>query len=251
MNPNAPKIRIDQLLVQLGLAPTRERAQALVLAGLVVVGDERVDKSSQKFPEGAAVRVKGPDHPYVGRGGVKLEKALEDFGVDPKGKVCLDIGASTGGFTDCLLQRGAQKVYAFDSGTNQLHYRLRQDARVIAKENFNARFLKASDLPEKIALIVMDVSFISLKLLIPPILEAVLGPWDALMLVKPQFEAGKGQVGKGGIIREESQRLAILEDLTQFAREAGLSILGSAPAAISGDKGNQEYFLAVRNLISP
>jgi len=247
LNPNAPKIRIDQLLVQLGLAPTRERAQALVLAGQVVVGDERVDKSSQKFLEGAAVRVKGPDHPYVGRGGVKLEKALEGFGIDPKGKVCLDIGASTGGFTDCLLQKGALKVYAFDSGTNQLHYRLRQDPRVVARENFNARFLTGADLPEKIALIVMDVSFISLKLLIPPILAAVPGPWEALMLVKPQFEAGKGQVGKGGIIRDETQRLAILENLTQFAREAGLAILGSAPAAISGDKGNQEYFLALRH----
>jgi len=246
MNDRLQKIRIDQLLVQLGLAPTRERAQALIMAGLVYRGEQRIDKASQRFLETDPIRVKGPDHPYVGRGGVKLEKALEEFRIDPKGRICLDIGASTGGFTDCLLQRGAERVYAFDSGTHQLHEKLRADPRVIAKENFNARFLKPSDLPEAVSLVVIDVSFISLKILIPPLLEAVPGPWDVLMLVKPQFEAGKGQVGKGGIVREEAQRLAIVRDLAGFAERAGLDLLGTAPAAIAGDKGNQEYFLAAR-----
>ncbi len=246
MSDRAPKIRIDQLLVQLGLAPTRERAQALVMAGLVYRGEERIDKASQRFLENDPIRVKGPDHPYVGRGGVKLEKALEHFQIDPRGKVCLDIGASTGGFTDCLLQRDAQRVYAFDSGTHQLHDKLRADPRVIFQENFNARFLKPSDLPEPISLVVIDVSFISLKLLVPPLLQAVPGPWDVLMLVKPQFEAGKGQVGKGGVVRDEAQRLSIVRDLAGFAEGAGLELLGTVPAAISGDKGNQEYFLAAR-----
>lgn len=248
MNIAPKKLRIDQLLVQLGLAPTRERAQALVLAGKVYVGERRVDKASQSFPNDAPVRVKGPDHPYVGRGGVKLEKALEHFGIDPRGKVCLDVGASTGGFTDCLLQRGAVRVYTLDSGSHQLHERLRADPRVIVRENFNARFLKASDLPEAIQLVVADVSFISLKLLIPPLIEALPGPWDVLLLVKPQFEAGKGQVGKGGIVRDEALRLRIVQDLAGFAEGAGLELVGTVPAAIPGDKGNQEYFLAAKRL---
>lgn len=216
------------------------------MAGQVFVGEQRIDKASQRFAAGDPIRIKGPDHPYVGRGGVKLEKALEHFHLSPQGKVCLDIGASTGGFTDCLLQQGARRVYAFDSGTHQLHERLRADPRVIARENFNARFLKPSDLPEAVQLVVMDVSFISLKRLIPPLLEAAPGPWDVLMLVKPQFEAGKGQVGKGGIVRDEAQRLAIVRDLAGFAEGAGLELRGSVPAAIAGDKGNQEYFLAAR-----
>ncbi|HEX5034161.1 MAG TPA: TlyA family RNA methyltransferase, partial [bacterium] len=153
-----PKTRIDQLLVQLGLAPSRERAQALVMAGQVYVGDRRIDKSSQSFGAEEPIRVKGPDHPYVGRGGVKLARALQDFGIDPAGRVCLDIGASTGGFTDCLLQRGARRVYAFDSGTHQLHDRLRADPRVISRENFNVRHLSPADLPEPIELAVFDVS---------------------------------------------------------------------------------------------
>ncbi|HKX13396.1 MAG TPA: TlyA family RNA methyltransferase [bacterium] len=241
-----PKIRIDHLLVQLGLAPSRERAQALVMAGQVYVGDRRIEKSSQSFQAQDPIRVKGPDHPYVGRGGVKLAKALEDFGFDPADWVCLDVGASTGGFTDCLLQRGAKRVYAFDSGTHQLHDRLRTDPRVISKENFNVRHLGPADLPEPIDLAVFDVSFISLKLVLPPVLKATSGPLAVVLLVKPQFEAGKDQVGKGGIVRDEALRLAIVEDLAGFAAASGLEILGKSPAAIPGDKGNQEYFLAAR-----
>lgn len=218
------------------------------MAGKVYVGERRIDKASQCFPSDAPLRVKGADHPYVGRGGVKLEKALEHFGIEPKDKICLDVGASTGGFTDCLLQRGALRVYTLDSGSHQLHERLRADPRVIARENFNARFLKASDLPEPVQLVVADVSFISLKLLIPPLLEALPPPWDVLLLVKPQFEAGKGQVGKGGIVRDEALRLQIVQDLAGFAERAGLKLIGTAAAAIAGDKGNQEYFLAAKRL---
>jgi 23S rRNA (cytidine1920-2'-O)/16S rRNA (cytidine1409-2'-O)-methyltransferase len=241
-----PKIRIDHLLVQLGLAPSRERAQALVMAGQVYIGDRRIDKASQTFNPEDPIRVKGADHPYVGRGGVKLAHALESFGIDPAGRICLDIGASTGGFTDCLLQRGAPRVYAFDSGTHQLHDRLRADPRVISRENFNVRHLSPADLPEKIDLAVFDVSFISLKLILPPVLKASSGPLTVVLLVKPQFEAGREQVGKGGIVRDEALRLAIVEDLAAFAAASGLEVLGSAPAAITGDKGNQEYFLAAR-----
>jgi 23S rRNA (cytidine1920-2'-O)/16S rRNA (cytidine1409-2'-O)-methyltransferase len=241
-----PKIRIDHLLVQLGLAPSRERAQALVMAGQVYVGDRRIDKASQTFKPEDPIRVKGADHPYVGRGGVKLAKALGDFEIDPSGLVCLDVGASTGGFTDCLLQRGAQRVYAFDSGTHQLHDRLRGDPRVISRENFNVRHLSPADLPERIDLAVFDVSFISLKLVLPPVLKASPGRLTVVLLVKPQFEAGREQVGKGGIVRDEALRLAIVEDLAAFATASGLKILGSAPAAITGDKGNQEYFLAAQ-----
>lgn len=241
-----PKIRIDHLLVQLGLAPSRERAQALVMAGQVYVGDRRIDKSSQSFHPEDPVRVKGPDHPYVGRGGVKLAQALEDFAIDPSGLTCLDIGASTGGFSDCLLQRGAKRVYAFDSGTHQLHDRLRSDPRVISRENFNVRHLSPSDLPETIDLAVFDVSFISLKLILPPVLKASSGPLTVVLLVKPQFEAGRDQVGKGGIVRDEAVRLAIIEDMAGFVRGEGLELLGSAPSVIAGDKGNQEHFLAAR-----
>ncbi|HCU23447.1 MAG TPA: TlyA family rRNA (cytidine-2'-O)-methyltransferase [Deltaproteobacteria bacterium] len=246
MKDSAPKLRIDQLLCQKGLAPSRERAQALILAGQVLVAEQRVAKPSERYPENAAIRVKGPDHPYVSRGGVKLAAALTHFDLRPAGKVCLDLGASTGGFTDCLLQKGASRVYAFDSGTNQLHFRLRQDPRVISRENFNARFLQGSDLPEAVELIVMDVSFISLKLLLPPLLQAVPGPWELLMLVKPQFEAGKGQVGKGGVIRDEALRLRIVEDLSNFIAGLGLEAQASVPAVIAGEKGNQEYFLAAK-----
>lgn len=244
--PTLKKIRIDHLLVQLGLAPSRERAQALVMAGLVYVGDRRIEKSSQSFHAEDPVRVKGPDHPYVGRGGVKLAHALEDFSINPDGLTCLDIGASTGGFSDCLLQRGAKRVYAFDSGTHQLHERLRTDPRVISRENFNVRHLSPEDLPEAIELAVFDVSFISLKLILPPVLKATQGVLTVVLLVKPQFEAGRDQVGKGGIVRDEALRLAIVEDLADFVRASGLELLGSAPAAIAGDKGNQEYFLAAR-----
>jgi 23S rRNA (cytidine1920-2'-O)/16S rRNA (cytidine1409-2'-O)-methyltransferase len=237
-------MRIDQLLVERGLAPSRQRAQAMILAGKVLVKEQRVDKPSQSFdPEGRALRIKGPDHPYVGRGGVKLAGALDYFGVDPTGKTCLDVGASTGGFTDCLLQRGAKRVYTLDTGSHQLDYRLTQDPRVIWQENFNARYLKPGDIPEPIDLAVVDVSFISLKLILGPLVTALPRPWQALTLVKPQFEAGIDQVEKGGLIRDKALQENIVQELGRFGQTLGLALQGWTPAVIKGDKGNQEYFL--------
>lgn len=238
------KIRIDQLLVDQKLAPSREKAQALVLAGQVLVNDQRVDKSSQRFdPETAQIRVKGTDHPYVSRGGVKLAGALKEFRIDPRDKVCLDIGASTGGFSDCLLQHGARKIFTFDTGTNQLAYSLRQDPRIHCRENFNARYLQREDLPERVDLVVMDLSFISLKLVIPPLLQAVPGPWEGLFLVKPQFEAGREHIEKGGIVRKDAVRQKVLHELMDFCKDAGLNVHGSMPSPLLGEKGNQEFFI--------
>lgn len=227
-----------------GLAPSLERAQALILAGRVVVGETRVDKPSEPYAPEAVLRVKGPDHPFVSRGGVKLASALDFFKIAPSGKTCLDVGASTGGFTDCLLQRGAGKVFTLDAGTNQLDFKLRTDPRVVARENFNVRYLKAGDIPEKIDLIVLDVSFISLKFLVSPILENLPGPWDILMLIKPQFEASKGLVGRGGVVRDLELIEKIVTDLTQWVQEKGLQIRGTLPSPLKGEKGNQEHFLA-------
>lgn len=241
------KKRIDQLLVEKGLAPSRERAQAMILAGNVLVKEQRVDKPSQSFdPQELELRIKGADHPYVGRGGVKLAGALDHFGVDPTGKTCLDVGASTGGFTDCLLQRGARKVYTLDSGSHQLDYRLTQDPRVIWRENFNARYLKPEDLPEPIDLVVVDVSFISLKLILGPLVAALPRPWQALTLVKPQFEAGVGQVEKGGLIRDKGLQEKIIQEIGRFGQDLGLNLQGRVPSVLKGEKGNQEYFLYFR-----
>jgi 23S rRNA (cytidine1920-2'-O)/16S rRNA (cytidine1409-2'-O)-methyltransferase len=238
------KVRIDQILCSQGLAPSRERAQALILAGKVLVNERPVEKPSERyFPEESLIRLRGMDHPYVGRGGSKLAGALKEFGINPAGKTCLDVGASTGGFTDCLLQNGAEKVYTLDSGTNQLDYRLRQDPRVKWRENFNARYLKKEDIPEAIDLIVVDVSFISLKLLIPPVLDAIPGPWEMLLLIKPQFEAGREKVEKGGLVRDEKVRAEVVEIITRFVKDHALQVHGVMPSPLQGEKGNQEYFL--------
>lgn len=240
------KYRIDHLLVSQNLAPSRERAQALVMAGKVLVGDHKVLKSSEKFSSDATIILKGADHPYVSRGGVKLAGALDFFQIDPKNKVCLDVGASTGGFTDCLLQRGANKVFTLDVGTNQLAFRLRQDPRVICRENFNVRLLQKGDIPEQVDLIVVDVSFISLKILIPPLREGILGNWQILLLIKPQFEAGKEKVGKGGVVRDEALHQQIIQDLTGFTEQFHLKVTGVIPSLLKGEKGNQEYFLLAK-----
>jgi len=237
------KQRIDQILFAQGYAPSRERAQSLVMAGQVVVNDQRVDKASQRFSPGdITIRIKGKDHPFVGRGGLKLAGALDHFHISPQGWVCLDVGASTGGFTDCLLQRGAHRVYTLDSGTNQLDYSLRRDPRVIWKENFNARELQAGDIPEPVRLVTLDVSFISVTLLIPALLQALRRPWEGLFLIKPQFEAGKEAVERGGIVRDERVRKKVLEDTAAFCEKKGLVLKGQMPAVLKGEKGNQEYF---------
>ncbi len=214
------------------------------MAGQVIANERRVLKASECFdPDATQIRLTGKDHPYVGRGGVKLQGALASFGLDPREATCLDVGASTGGFTDCLLQRGARKVYTLDCGTHQLDFRLRQDPRVIARENFNVRQLRSEDLPEKIDWIVIDVSFISLTKVLPPLLQAIPGPWQLLMLVKPQFEAGSEFIEKGGIVRDPKIQQRVVKEISEFSESLGLKIRGQAPCVITGEKGNQEFFL--------
>ena len=206
MSERLKKERLDVLLVELGLAPTRAKAQALVLAGQVVVDDQRVDKPGTRVPVEAEVRLKGEPMPYVSRGGLKLEAALRHFQLDVRGAVCADIGASTGGFTDCLLQAGAAKVYALDVGRGQLHARLRSDPRVVLREGVNARHLGPSELPEPVSVLVLDVSFISLTQVLPATVRLLRPGGVAVALVKPQFEAGREQVGKGGVVRDDAVR---------------------------------------------
>src|SRR5262249_9604014 len=234
------------LLVARGLAATREKAQALILAGQVEVEGRRIDKAGAPVAEEAAVRVLGPVHPFVSRGGVKLEAALDAFGVDPRGRGCLDVGASTGGFTDCLLQRGAARVYAVDVGYGQVDARLRADARVVLRERLNARFLSGEHVPEPVAIAVMDLSFISVRLVLPAVVPLVEpGGW-IIVLVKPQFEAGRGEVGKGGIVRSEQIRQRVLREVEEFGRGLGFEVLGAIPSPIRGASGNQEFLLGFR-----
>src|ERR1041384_3633574 len=206
--------RIDKLLVARGLAPTRTRAQALVMAGVVLVDEQRVEKSSETFSPDAAIRVRGADDPaarYVGRGGVKLEAALREFTLDVNDLVCLDVGASTGGFTDCLLQHGARRVVAVDVGHNQLDYRLRTDPRVEAREGSNARYLQPGDFNQRFDLIVMDVSFISATKILPALGPLLKAGGRIILLIKPQFEVGRGRVGKGGIVTDAAQHTRVVE----------------------------------------
>jgi 23S rRNA (cytidine1920-2'-O)/16S rRNA (cytidine1409-2'-O)-methyltransferase len=240
------KIRLDQLLVDRGLAESRTRARALVLAGQVVVGENRVDKPGTRVPVASPLRVKGPAHPFASRGGLKLQAALEAFGLDPAGRTGLDVGASTGGFTDCLLQRGAASVVALDVGWGQLHPRLRSDPRVVVMERFNARFLEPRHMPQPAEFAVFDLSFISLRLVLPPVLACLApGAW-LVLLVKPQFEVGRERVGKGGIVRDEAARLEALEQVAACARALGLAELGRIPSPITGADGNVEFLLGLR-----
>jgi len=237
------KQRLDQLLVERGLAESRTRAQALVLAGKVVVDDHRVDKPATRVRPDAAVRLKGPDHPYVSRGGVKLAGALDDFGLEVRGLRALDAGASTGGFTDCLLQRGAARVYALDVGRGQLNERLRQDDRVQVFDGINARAIPPGLLPERVDLAVMDLSFISLKLVLGSVSGQVRPGGRLLALVKPQFEAGRDQVGKGGIVRDPAVRDQTVDTVAAHAASIGLTESGRTPSRLPGADGNQEHFL--------
>ncbi len=234
---------MDQLLVERGLAPSRARAAALILAGRVVVGDNRVDKPGTRVPADSPIRLKGRDHPYVSRGGVKLAGALDEFGFEVRDLVALDVGASTGGFTDCLLQRGAKRVYALDVGRAQLHQKLRDDPRVVVMERVNVRHLKPEDLPEPVDLAVFDLSFISLELAVAPVLACLEPGGHMIPLVKPQFEVGKGRVGRGGIVRDEALRLQSLDRIEDHARSLGLKVLGRTQSSPPGADGNIEFFL--------
>jgi 23S rRNA (cytidine1920-2'-O)/16S rRNA (cytidine1409-2'-O)-methyltransferase len=235
------KRRIDQLLVDRGLAPTREKARALLLSGSVRVAGQRVDKPGQNVPYNAEVEVTSKPR-FVSRGGLKLEAALENWKIDASGMVCLDVGASTGGFTDCLLQHGAARVYAFDVGTNQIDWKLRTDPRVVVREGINARHLTPADLPQPVDLIVCDVSFISLELIIP-VLPPLLRPGGRLvMLIKPQFEVGREQVGKGGIVKDPALHAAVCDRIARAVESAGFrTALMESP--ILGAEGNREFLL--------
>jgi 23S rRNA (cytidine1920-2'-O)/16S rRNA (cytidine1409-2'-O)-methyltransferase len=241
------KSRLDLLLVARGLAPTRERAQAMILSGLVEVEGRRVEKAGTPVDSGASVTVLGPPHPYVSRGGVKLAAALDAFHLSPEDLVCLDVGASTGGFTDCLLQRGARRVYAIDVGRGQLDAKLRADPRVVVRERVNARRLSAEVVPEPAGFAAMDLSFISVRLVLPGVVPLLAPGAGIVVLVKPQFEAGRREVPRGGIVRSAAVQRRVVEEIERFGEGLGLSVLGVIPSPIRGARGNQEYLLAFRN----
>jgi len=244
--------RIDKLLVARGLAQSRARAQALVMAGAVLVSEQRVEKPSETFPPDAEIRVRGADDPaarYVGRGGLKLEAALRAFALDVTDFVCIDVGASTGGFTDCLLQHGARRVVAVDVGHNQLDWRLRNDPRVESREGTNARHLRAEDFSERFDLAVMDLSFISVTKVLPAVAPLLKPGACAVVLIKPQFEVGKGEVGKGGVVKDPTQHARVVEEVNTVARALGFAVRGVIESPVHGAEGNRE-FLALYELPS-
>ena len=241
------KVRLDVLVVDRGLAPSRERARAMILAHQVTVDGQVASKAGASIAADARVDLVAPDHPYVGRGGVKLAHALEAFGIVVAGRLALDIGASTGGFTDVLLQRGAASVVALDVGHGQLDWRLRNDPRVIVREGVNARALTDRDVPHLVDLVTIDVAFISLKLIFPAFLPFLKRPSDVVALVKPQFEAGREEVGKGGLVRDAAVHDAVLARVTAEAESIGLHRAAMTPSPITGATGNREYFLHLLN----
>ncbi|MDF2496280.1 TlyA family RNA methyltransferase [Sphingomonas sp.] len=242
------KSRIDQMLVDRGLAESRTRAQALIMAGLVYVGDRKVEKPGQSFPDDVALDVRGRDHPWVSRGGIKLAHGLDHFGWDVTDAVAIDVGSSTGGFTDVLLSRGAARVYAVDSGTNQLAWKLRQDPRVIVHEQTSARILTETHIPEQVDLIVCDASFIGISKVLDVPLRFAKPAARALTLVKPQFEAGRDEVGKGGVVRDPAVHHRVCEEVSAWFEEQGWHVTGISESPIKGPEGNIEFLLAaVRN----
>jgi 23S rRNA (cytidine1920-2'-O)/16S rRNA (cytidine1409-2'-O)-methyltransferase len=242
-----PKQRADLLLVALGLAESRAKAQALILAGKVFTDAKRVEKAGDLLPEGVPIEVRGQDHPWVSRGGLKLAHALTHFGLNPEGRICIDLGASTGGFTDVLLQHGAARVYAVDVGHGQLAWKLRQDPRVQVLEKTNARYLDASMIPEPIGALVCDASFIGLRTILPAPLTLCAPGAFAVALIKPQFEAGPGQVGKGGVVRDPALHHSICAMITDWwAGLAGWQVLGITESPITGPEGNKEFLIAAR-----
>ena len=239
----ANKIRADQLLVQLGLAESRTRAQALILSGNVFAGEKRVAKAGDMLAADAPLFVKGRDHPWVSRGGIKLDHGLTHFGFDVTGSVALDVGSSTGGFTDVLLSRGAAKTYAVDVGTNQLAWKLRSDPRVIVHEQTNARDLTSEIIPEAVDIVVCDASFISLTKVLDAALDLAKPGARLVALIKPQFEAGREEVGKGGVIRDAEVHQRVCDEAAEWVRSKGWQVLGIEPSPITGPEGNVEFLL--------
>ena len=240
------KTRLDILLTERGLAESRQKAQAVIMAGHVFVAGQRVDKPGTAVLSDAPIEVRGHALPYVSRGGLKLEKAMKTFPITLTDKICADIGASTGGFTDCMLQRGAEKVYAVDSGYNQLDWRLRSDPRVVCMERTNARYLTGEQIPEPLDFFSVDVAFISLRLILPPMRPLVREGAQAVCLVKPQFEAGRGKVGKNGVVREPQIHEEVIRKIIDYADSIGFEVLHLEYSPIKGPEGNIEYLLHIR-----
>lgn len=239
------KIRLDLAVVARGLAVSRPRAKALIMAGKIRVNEQMADKPGSMVSPHDTVSLKGQDLPYVSRGGLKLEKALAAFGIHVKGWTCLDVGASTGGFTDCLLKNGAHRVYAVDVGYGQFAWELRNDPRVVLIERTNIRHLPPEAIPSPVDLVVVDVSFISLKIVVPAVMKFLKNGSMIAALIKPQFEVGKGQVGKGGVVRDPGQHQRVIDELTAFFEELKFTIQPVVPSPIKGPKGNTEFLMAM------
>lgn len=240
------KIRLDQLVFDLGLAESRERAKTTVMSGLVFVNGQRADKPGMQVSPDVKVEVKGTALPYVSRGGLKLEKALKVFPIDVKDKVCIDCGASTGGFTDVLLKNGAAKVYSVDVGYGQLAWSLRNDERVVNMERTNIRYISSEQIPEPLDICVMDLSFISVKLVLPAVCALLKDDAQLVCLIKPQFEAGREEVGKKGVVRDKSVHLSVIESVLNFAPTVGMTVMGLDFSPIKGPEGNREYLCYVK-----
>lgn len=243
MSHKNPKIRLDILLVERGLSPTRERARALIMSGSVLVEEKKADKAGTLVSPEAEIRIAGSDNPYVSRGGLKLKGALSEFNIDVNGLVALDVGVSTGGFTDCLLSEGVRKVYAVDVGYGQLAWKLRTDDRVVLFERTNIRYFSGDEIHDKIDIAVVDVSFISLKLVLPVVFGLIEKDAIVLALIKPQFEAGRGEVGKKGVVKDPSVHKRVIDEIKEFAIGLGVTVLGVTESPITGPAGNREFFL--------
>ena len=240
------KERLDKLLVDRGIVQSRERARAMIMAGKVAVEGRRIDKPGVQINVEARLQLQGGDSSYVSRGGEKMEGALKAFGIDPKGMVVMDVGASTGGFTDCILQKGAEKVYAVDVGYGQLAWKLQKDGRVVNLERRNIRYLRREEVEEEIDLILIDTSFISVEKFLRHLLGFLKKGGAILGLLKPQFEVGRGEVGKGGVVRDEALHEKVIDRISQFSRGLGLKILGVAESPLLGPKGNKEFFIYLK-----
>ncbi len=245
------KKRLDILVTERGLAESREKAKTLIMAGQVYVDGQKADKPGDTFSEDAAVEVRGKGLPYVSRGGLKLEKAMREFGLQLQGRTCMDIGASTGGFTDCMLQNGAQRVYSVDVGYGQLAWSLRTDPRVVNLERTNARYLTREQVPEEIGFFSVDVSFISLTLILPAVRPLLAEHGQAVCLIKPQFEAGREKVGKKGVVRDKAVHEEVIEKIRSFALENGFSVLGLTFSPVKGPEGNIEYLIYLERSEAP
>lgn len=245
------KKRIDVLLFERGLAPSREKARTLIMAGSVYVNNQKFDKPGDTVSDDAEIEVRGSTLKYVSRGGLKLEKAMQLFPIDLNGKICMDIGASTGGFTDCMLQNGAQKVYSVDVGYGQLAWQLRQDPRVVNLERTNARYLTREQVPEEIDFFSVDVSFISLRIILPAVRPLLRDGGLAVCLIKPQFEAGREKVGKKGVVRDRAVHEEVVETICRFAVENGYSVLGLTFSPVKGPEGNIEYLVYLEKSDAP